>query len=48
MAIENGDWIMRGMDWDDPSRIRSWEELIDWINEIGFPALGADRSNHLK
>ena len=35
MAIENGEWIIRGMDWDDPSRIRSWEELIDWINEIG-------------
>ena len=36
MAIENGEWIMRGLDWDDPSRIRSWEELIGWINEVGF------------
>ena len=36
MAIENGEWIMRGLDWDDPSRIQSWEELIDWIDEIGF------------
>lgn len=36
MAVENGAWIMRGLDWDDPSRIQSWEELIDWINEIGF------------
>lgn len=27
---------MYGMDWDDPYRIRSWRELIDWINEIGF------------
>ena len=36
MAIENGEWIMRGLDWDDPSRIRSWEELIGLINEVGF------------
>ena len=36
MAIENGEWIMRGLDWDDPARIQSWEELIDWIDEIGF------------
>ena len=36
MAIENGEWIMRGMAWDDPARIQSWEELIGWINEIGF------------
>lgn len=27
---------MRGLDWDDPSRIQSWEELIDRIDEIGF------------
>lgn len=36
MGAENGEWIMYGMDWDDPYRIRSWRELIDWINEIGF------------
>ena len=36
MAIENGKWIMRGMDWDDPARIQSWEELIRWVDEIGF------------
>ena len=29
VAIENGEWIMRGLDWDDPARIQSWEELID-------------------
>lgn len=27
---------MYGMDWDDPYRIRSCRELINWINEIGF------------
>lgn len=36
MAIENGEWIMRGLDWDDPARIQSWEELIGWIDELGF------------
>ena len=36
MAIEDGEWIMRGLDWDDPSRIQSWEELIGWIDEVGF------------
>ena len=36
MAIENGEWIMRGLDWDDPARIQNWEELIEWIDEIGF------------
>jgi hypothetical protein len=36
MSIENGEWIMRGMAWDDPYRIRTWQELINWINEIGF------------
>ena len=36
MAIENGEWIMRGLDWDDPSRVQTWEELIELINEVGF------------
>ena len=36
MAIENGEWVMRGMDWGDPARIQSWEELIRWVDEIGF------------
>lgn len=36
VAIENGEWIMRGLDWDDPSRVQTWEDLIDLINEVGF------------
>ena len=36
MANENGEWIMQGLDWDDPYRIRSWQELINWVNEVGF------------
>ncbi|MCD8118440.1 MAG: hypothetical protein LUE29_02920 [Lachnospiraceae bacterium] len=27
---------MYGLDWNDPLRIRSWQELVNWINEIGF------------
>ena len=36
MGNENGEWIMRGLDWNDPYRIRTWQELVSWINEIGF------------
>jgi len=36
MTNENGEWIMHGMDWDDPRRLRTWREVIGRINEIGF------------
>ena len=36
MAIENGTWIMRGVPWDDPGRIRSWQALIRRVDEVGF------------
>ena len=36
MSVENGEWIMRGLSWNDPYRIRSWRELINWVNEVGF------------
>ena len=42
MSVENGEWIMRGLDWNDPYRIRSWHELVNWINEIGFLPLFAN------
>ncbi len=42
MAVEDGQWIMRGLDWDDPYRIRSWKELVNWINEVGFLPLFAN------
>ena len=29
-------WIMDGLEWDNPLRIRSWQELINWVNEVGF------------
>ena len=36
MAVENGEWIMRGPAWEDPTCIHSWQELVDWIDEVGF------------
>ncbi|MBP3204054.1 MAG: hypothetical protein J6M66_01380 [Lachnospiraceae bacterium] len=42
MALEDGEWIMRGMAWNDPYRIRTWQELVNWINEIGFLPLFAN------
>jgi len=36
MSVENGEWVMRGLEWDNPCRIRTWQELVNWINEIGF------------
>ncbi|MCR5832141.1 MAG: hypothetical protein K6G67_08390 [Lachnospiraceae bacterium] len=42
MAVEDGQWIMRGLDWNDPYRIRSWQELVNWINEVGFLPLFAN------
>ena len=42
MINENGEWIMRGLDWDNPYRIRTWKKLIHWINEVGFLPLFAN------
>lgn len=36
MAIENGEWIINGVEWDDPNRIKSPWELIDYVNQVGF------------
>jgi hypothetical protein len=30
---------MRGLDWDDPARLQSWREVIDWVNKVGFAPL---------
>lgn len=30
------DWTMKGLDWDNPLRIRSAAELTVWVQEIGF------------
>ena len=36
MLVEDGQWIIRGLGWDDPYRIRTWKELVNWVNEVGF------------
>ena len=33
---------MHGLSWDDPYRIRTWQELVEWINEVGFLPLFAN------
>ena len=33
---------MRGLAWDDPYRIRTWQELVSWIREVGFLPLFAN------
>ena len=35
-------WIMKGLGWNDPLRIRSPRELVDWINQVGFLPLFAN------
>ena len=41
MASEGGAWIMRGLDWNDPLRIRTWQELENYVEEVGFLPLFA-------
>ena len=36
MSGEGDGWIMRGLDWDDPGCVQSWEELTDLIDQLGF------------
>ena len=36
MGNENGVWVMHGMKKDDPRRIRTPEELLERIDELGF------------
>ena len=36
MYMAEDAWIMQGVEWDDPLRIRTWKELISWVNEVGF------------
>ncbi|MCR4886509.1 MAG: hypothetical protein K5919_06320 [Clostridiales bacterium] len=36
MGNEQGEWIMRGLDRDDPARIRTVEQLAEVIDRLGF------------
>ena len=42
MEEVNGVFIMKGLAWDDPYRIRSHKELAAWVNEVGFLPLFAN------
>ncbi len=42
MALEDGQWVMRGLKWNDPDRIKTWKELISYVNEVGFLPLFAN------
>lgn len=36
MGNESGEWIMHGINWDNPDCIHSVDEAIKYINEFGF------------
>ena len=36
MGNESGEWVMYGVDWDDPECIHTVDEAIDYINSVGF------------
>ena len=42
MAVEDGAWIMKGVDWNHPECIHSIEELEQYIGEVGFLPLFHD------
>lgn len=41
LAYDNGEWIMHGLAWNDPYRIRTYKELTAWVDETGFLPLFA-------
>lgn len=42
MGNENGEWIMHGVEESDPRRIKTADELVTYINEVGFLPLFAN------
>ncbi len=42
MAVEDGAWIMKGVEWDNPECIHTIEELEKYIGEVGFLPLFAN------
>ena len=43
MSVENGEWIMYGVDRNDPSCLHSAEELEAYVDRTGFLPLFGDR-----
>ena len=42
MEHENGVWVMRGLPWNHPKRIRNYKQLVERVEEIGFLPLFAN------
>lgn len=42
MGNEGGVWVMRGLAPDDPCRIRTWRDLVGFVDEAGFLPLFAN------
>ncbi|MBR1797399.1 MAG: hypothetical protein IJ757_05230 [Clostridiales bacterium] len=42
MEVINGEWMMEGVDWDDPSCVHTAEELLEIIEKVGFLPLFAN------
>lgn len=43
MIVENGEWMITGLEYDDPNCIHSPKELIEYVKEVGFlPLFGND------
>ena len=36
MSVENGEWVMYGLDRDDPNCVHSPKDVIKLVNQIGF------------
>lgn len=36
MGNESGEWIMHGLEWDNPACIHIVEKAIEHINDVGF------------
>lgn len=36
MGNESGEWIMHGLEWDNPACIYTVEKAIEHINDVGF------------
>ena len=43
MSVENGEWIMHGLDGNDPSCLHSVEELEAYVDQAGFLPLFGNR-----
>ena len=36
MSVENGEWVLHGLRYEDPKCLRSPEAVLDYVNTVGF------------